>query len=105
MGRDCNNGNNGSSFLALGFIWTVVPEYAVSAGGIVLRVGLEYLLAICADQGRELVRVKAGMVRAYFQVTEGLPNLLEYRSFRRSTFERCVLLVCYRGKFDFPLHA
>ena len=43
------------------------------------------------------------MVRVDFQVTEGLPNLHEDRSFRM--LERLVLLVCRGREFDFPLHA
>jgi hypothetical protein len=45
------------------------------------------------------------MVWVYFQVTDGLPNLLEDHSFRRCIFERRVLLICCGREFDFPLHA
>jgi hypothetical protein len=45
------------------------------------------------------------MVWVYFQVTDGLPNLLEDRSFRRRIFERRVLPICRGREFDFPLHA
>ena len=103
MGCDRNDGDNGSSFLALGFIGAVVPKNAVSAGGVVLSVRLEHFLAIGTSQGGELVRIKAWMVWVDFQVTDGLPNLHEDRSFRM--FERFVLLICRGREFDFPLHA
>jgi len=62
MGCDRNDGDNGSSFLALGFIGTVVPKNAVSAGGVVWSVRLEHFLAIGATQGGELVRIEAWML-------------------------------------------
>jgi hypothetical protein len=102
MGCDRNDGDNGSSFLALGFIRAVVPKNAVSAGGVVLSVRLEHFLAIGASQGGELVGIKAWMVWVDFQVTDGLPNLREDRSFR--VFERLVLLICRGRELDFPLH-
>jgi len=104
MGCDRNDGDNGSSFLALGFIGTVVPKNAVSAGGVFLSVRFEHFLAIGTSQGGELVCIEAWMVWVDLQVTDGLPNLHEDRSFRM--FERClVLLICRGSEFDFPLHA
>ena len=91
MGCDRNDGDNGSSFLALGFIGAAVPKNAVSAGGAVLSARLEHFLAIGTSQGGELVRIKAWMVWVDFQVTDSLPNLHEDRSFRM--FERLVLLI------------
>jgi hypothetical protein len=105
MACDRNDGDNGSSFLALGFIGAVVPKNAVSAGGVVLSVRLEHFIAICTSQGGELVRIEAWMMWVYFQVTDGLPNLLDDHSFRRCIFERRVLLICCGREFDFPLHA
>src|SRR5208283_579054 len=46
MGCDRNDGDDGNSFLALGFIGAVVPKNAVSAWGVVLSVRLENFLAV-----------------------------------------------------------
>src|ERR1039458_1365908 len=45
------------------------------------------------------------MVRVYFQVADGLPNLLEERGIRRRIFERCQLLICRGGEIDFSVHS
>ncbi len=76
MRRDGNDGDDRSSLLA-GFVGPVVPEYAISSGGVVLSIGLEDLLASCSGERSELVRTKAGMIRVYFQITESLANLRE----------------------------
>jgi|SRR5208282_1655018 len=103
MGCDRNDGDDGNSFLALGFIGAVVPKNAVSAWGVVLSVRLENFLAVCTSQGSELVRIKAWMVWVYFQVANGLTNLSKDRSFR--IFECLVLCICGEREFDFPRHA
>src|ERR1039458_7443157 len=105
MGGDRNDGDQGSSFLALGFIGPVVPKNAIGAGGIVLSVRLEYLFAMGASQGGELVRIQAGMAWVEFQVTDGLPDLREDRLFRRRIFERRVLPICRGRELDLPVHA
>jgi hypothetical protein len=63
MGRNGNDGDDGSAFLAGDFIGTVVPKDTVRAGSLVLRVGFEDFLAIESCQRQELMRVQAGMVR------------------------------------------
>jgi len=77
MRRDRNEGDHRNPFLTLGFVGTVVPKNSISSGSIVLRVGLEHFLAVGTGQGCELVRIEAGMMRIYFQVTETLANLME----------------------------
>ena len=49
MARDRQDGDHRNPFLAPGFIGTVVPEDAISARGVVLRVRLEDFLAIDAS--------------------------------------------------------
>ncbi len=105
MGRDRNDGDNGSPFLALGFIGAVMPKNAIRAGGVILSIRFEHFLAICTIQGRELVRIKAWMARIYFQVTDSLPHLLEDRSLRRCIFERRILLIRRGSEFNFPMQA
>src|ERR1039458_2490121 len=105
MGCDRHDGDNGSSFFAVGFIGSVVPKNAASVGGVVLSVRLEYFLVLCTRQGSELVRIKAWMVWIYFQITDRLPDLLKDCGFRRRIFERRVLPICRRSEFDSPSHA
>jgi hypothetical protein len=105
MGCDSNDGDNGNSFLALGFIGAVVPKNAVGARGVVLSIGLEHFFTIGTGQGGELVGIQAGMVWVDFEVTDGLPDLHEDRGFRRRIFERHVLPNCRGRELDFPLHA
>src|ERR1700691_2775495 len=62
MRCDCNDGDDRDSFLTFDFIRAVVPKNAVSAGSIVLRVGLEHFLAMYAGQRRALVRIQAWVV-------------------------------------------
>jgi hypothetical protein len=50
MGRNGNNCNDRSKFLAGDFIGIIVPEDTVSARGIILLVGFEDFLAIQACQ-------------------------------------------------------
>jgi len=57
MARDRNDGDYRRSFPAFDFIGTVMPEDTVGAGGVVLRIGLEDLLAVDARQRGELVCV------------------------------------------------
>lgn len=106
MGRDRDDGDNGSPFLlALGFIGAVMPKNAVRAGGVILSIRFEHFLALGTIQGRELVRIKAWMARIYFQVTDGLPHLLEDRSLRRRIFERRILLIRRGRESNFPMQA
>jgi len=105
MGCDRHDGDHGSSLFALGFIGAVVPKNPVSAAGVVLGVRLEESLALCTGQGSEFVRIKAWMVRIYFQIPDRLPDLPKDRGFRWSIFERRVLLICGGSEFDFPSHA
>ena len=77
MRRDRDDGDDGNSFLALGFVRPVVPEYSVSSGRVVLSVSFEDFFAISASQGSELVGIKAGMMRVYFQITERFANLIQ----------------------------
>ena len=83
MSRDRNHGDYRRSFPASDFIGTVMPKDAVGTGGVVLRVGLEDLLAIYARKRGELVRVKARMARVDFEKAESLANLREERGLRR----------------------
>src|SRR5271168_1368165 len=100
-GNDCDDGN---SFLGFGFIGPIVPEDAVRPRSVVLGVCLEDSLAICPSQRSELVCVKAGMMRVYFQVTEGLANLLKDPCLRGNIFEFGVLLVRGGRELNFSLH-
>ncbi len=104
MACDRNDGDHGSSFLALDFVGAVVPEDAVSAGSLVLSVRLEDLLAIYARQRSEFVRMKAWMVRVYFEVSKSLANLRQKRCMRRRLFQRRQLRVCRRRELELAPH-
>jgi hypothetical protein len=104
MRSGCNDGDNGRPFLALDFIGAVMPKDAVGTSGIVLNVSLEDLFLICASQRGELVGMKTWMAKIAFQVTESLPSLFEDRRFRRGLFQRRVLSVRSRRKFDLAAH-
>jgi len=105
MRRDRNDRDDGNSLLTFGFVGPVVPEYSVGSGRVVLSVGFEDLLAIGADQRSELVGIKAGMMWVYFQVTDGLANLIEDPRLRRRTFEIRVLLIRGWRELNSSLHA
>jgi hypothetical protein len=82
-----------------------LPEYAVSARSVVLGIGLENLLSIQSSQRSKLLRIKTRMMRIYFQVSQGLANLLEYLCFLRRIFEIGVLLIRGWREHNFSLHA
>ena len=104
MACDRNDGDHRRSLPAFDFIGTVMPEDAVGAGGVVLRVRLEDLLAVDSRQRGELVRVKAWMVRVDFEEAESLANLREERGSGRRFSQRRQLRICRGRKLDLSLH-
>ena len=104
MARDGNDGDYRSSHPAFDFIGTVVPEDAVGAGGVVLRVGLEDLLAVDARERGELVRVKARVARVAFETAESLAKLGEKRGSGRRFFERRQLRIRGGRELELPFH-
>lgn len=105
MGRDRDDGDDGNSFLTLRFVGPVVPEYAVGSGRVVLRVGLEHLFASRTRERSELMRIQARVKRVYFEVTEGLANLLEDSRSPRRIFQLRVLPIGGWRKLYFSPHA
>ena len=81
-----------------------MPEDAVGAGGVVLRVGLEDLLAVNTGKRRELVRVKAPVARVNFEVSQGLAHLGEERGSGRRLFERRPLRICRGSELELAFH-
>ena len=51
------------------------------------------------------MRAQALMLGVYFQVAEGLLDLLKDREIRQRILKRCVLLIGRRCEFELPLHA
>jgi len=104
MPRDRNNSDHRSSFPAFDFIGTVMPENAVGAVGVDLRVRLEDSLAMRARERGELVRVKAWMARVDFEVSESLANLREERGLGGRIFQRRQLRICRGRELQLPFH-
>lgn len=63
----------------LAFSRTVAPEYAVSARGLILGVGLEHFLLVIVRviQGAVIVSFKPWMPRVTLQIFNALIDLLE----------------------------
>lgn len=104
MRGDGNNCNHRDSLLPFRFIGSVVPEDSISARCVILRVRLEYLLAVGACQRRESMRIQTWVVRVQFEVAQRFTNLLKDR-FRRFLFKFAELPIRRRSELNLSFHA
>ena len=102
--RNRDDGDDGNPFLRLAFIWTIVPEDAVSPRGVVWGIRLKHRFSVRARERDELGRIEARMSWIRPEVADGLFDLFTDRGFGRSLFESSQLLVRGRREYDFALH-